>query len=95
MQYFKSIGDKIECLLCRHHCKLKEGQVGICGINMNKNGKLVNLVYGHPSSINIDPIEKNLFFIFYQVVTYFHSERWDVILNVLSVKIGKSHTQIK
>jgi len=64
MQYFKTIGDKIECLLCRHHCKLKEGQVGICGINMNKNGKLVNLVYGHPSSINIDPIEKKPLFHF-------------------------------
>ena len=64
MQYFKTIGDKIECLLCRHHCKLKEGQVGICGINMNKNGKLVNLVYAHPSSINIDPIEKKPLFHF-------------------------------
>jgi len=64
MQYFKTLGDKIECLLCRHHCKLKEGQVGICGINMNKNGKLINLVYGHPSSINIDPIEKKPLFHF-------------------------------
>ena len=64
MQYFKTISDKIECLLCRHHCKLKENQVGICGINMNKNGKLVNLVYGHPSSINIDPVEKKPLFHF-------------------------------
>ena len=64
MKYFKKLDDKIECLLCGHHCKLKENQVGICGINMNKNGKLVNLVYGHPSSINIDPVEKKPLFHF-------------------------------
>ena len=59
MQYFEKIdNEKIKCLLCRHHCILKEGQVGICGINKNEKGKLVNLVYGHPSSINIDPVEK-------------------------------------
>ncbi|MRJ06511.1 MAG: AmmeMemoRadiSam system radical SAM enzyme [Epsilonproteobacteria bacterium] len=49
---------KIECLLCRHNCKLKEGQVGICGVNKNEGGELKNLVYGHPVSLNIDPVEK-------------------------------------
>ena len=59
MNYSRVIGDnKIECLLCRHHCKLKLNQVGICGVNKNENQTLVNLVYAHPSSINIDPIEK-------------------------------------
>ena len=65
MKYYEPLGDrKIKCLLCRHHCILKEGQVGICGVNMNKNGELVNLVYGHPSSINVDPIEKKPLFHF-------------------------------
>ena len=65
MKYYEPLGDgKIKCLLCRHHCVLKEGQVGICGVNMNKNGELVNLVYGHPSSINVDPIEKKPLFHF-------------------------------
>ena len=65
MKYYESLENgKIRCLLCRHHCILKEGQVGICGINMNKNGELVNLVYGHPSSINVDPIEKKPLFHF-------------------------------
>ena len=32
--YTKEEGkDRIICLLCRHSCKLKEGQVGVCGIN--------------------------------------------------------------
>jgi len=65
MKYYESLDNgKIKCLLCRHHCVLKEGQVGVCGINMNYKGELKNLVYGHPSSINIDPIEKKPLFHF-------------------------------
>jgi len=56
--FYRKEGDKIVCLLCRHYCKLKDGQVGICGVNKNEGGKLVNLVYGKVSAINIDPIEK-------------------------------------
>ena len=56
--FYREEGDKIVCLLCRHYCKLKDGQVGICGVNKNEGGKLVNLVYGKVSAINIDPIEK-------------------------------------
>ena len=57
--FYKTIeNNKIECLLCRHYCKLKEGQVGVCGVNKNENNRLVNLVYGKVSAINIDPIEK-------------------------------------
>ena len=50
--------ERITCLLCQHYCKLKEGQVGICGVNKNENGVLKNLVYGHPIALNIDPVEK-------------------------------------
>ncbi len=58
MKYYKEEGNHIVCQLCRHYCKLKEGQVGICGVNKNQNGELVNLVYSHPIAINVDPIEK-------------------------------------
>lgn len=58
MKYYKEEGNHIVCQLCRHYCKLKEGQIGICGVNKNQNGELVNLVYSHPIAINIDPIEK-------------------------------------
>jgi pyruvate formate lyase activating enzyme len=37
---------------------LKEGQVGVCGVNKNEGGRLVNLVYGHPAALNVDPVEK-------------------------------------
>ena len=60
MQYYKKEEGKesIVCLLCRHACKLKEGQVGICGVNKNVDGELKTLVYGHPIALNIDPVEK-------------------------------------
>ncbi len=59
MKYFKTLSDnKIRCILCKHYCQLKEGQIGICGVNKNNNGKLENLVYAHPSALNIDPVEK-------------------------------------
>ena len=56
--FYRVEGNHIVCQLCRHYCKLKEGQVGVCGVNKNSNAKLENLVYGKVSAINIDPIEK-------------------------------------
>jgi pyruvate formate lyase activating enzyme len=60
MQYYKTFPnkEKITCLLCHHYCQLKEGQVGICGVNKNENSSLKTLVYGHPSALNVDPVEK-------------------------------------
>lgn len=60
MKYYKEDEQKerITCSLCRHSCKLKEGQVGICGVNKNVNGELKTLVYGHPIAVNVDPVEK-------------------------------------
>ena len=56
--FYRPEGDRIVCELCRHYCKLKEGQVGICGVNKNEGGRLKNLVYGRVSALNIDPVEK-------------------------------------
>ena len=60
MNYYKNLekSNKIMCMLCQHFCQLKEGQVGICGVNKNENGALKTLVYGHPSALNLDPVEK-------------------------------------
>jgi pyruvate formate lyase activating enzyme len=59
MEYFKiDAKNKMVCQLCRHYCTLKENGVGICGVNKNENGVFKNLVYNHPSTIHIDPVEK-------------------------------------
>ena len=58
MKYYKEENDRLVCLLCSYYCKLKEGQVGICGVNKNVGDKIECLVYGYISALNIDPIEK-------------------------------------
>ncbi len=60
MKYYKTLEskEKITCLLCQHYCQLKEGQVGVCGVNKNVHSELKTLVYGHPSALNLDPVEK-------------------------------------
>ena len=54
----KEGSDAIICQLCQHYCTLKPGKTGICGVNTNEEGKLKNLVYGHPTALHVDPIEK-------------------------------------
>lgn len=58
MNFYKQEKDRLVCLLCSYYCKLKDGQVGVCGVNQNINGKIECLVYGYLSALNIDPIEK-------------------------------------
>ena len=54
----------IECFACSHFCKIKNGQVGICGVRQNRSGKLYSLVYGKAVAVHIDPIEKKPLFHF-------------------------------
>ncbi len=56
--FYRKERERIVCELCRHYCKLKDGQVGICGVNKNEGGRLKTLVYGKVSALNIDPVEK-------------------------------------
>ena len=49
---------ELVCLLCSYYCKLKDGQIGIYGVNKNVGDKIECLVYGHYSALNNDPIEK-------------------------------------
>lgn len=58
MKYFRKDKNRLVCLLCSYYCKLKEGQVGICGVNKNTGDKIECLVYGYPAAMNVDPIEK-------------------------------------
>lgn len=71
MDYFKRSGDQLICLLCANYCHLKERQKGICGVNQNRNGKIENLVYGYPSALHVDPIEKKPLYHFLPATTAF------------------------
>jgi len=54
----------VKCLLCAQECIIPEGERGLCRTRINVHGKLRSLVYGHPISIHIDPIEKKPFYHF-------------------------------
>lgn len=58
MDFFTKIDNKIICDLCAHHCKIKPDQKGICGVIENSNGEFTCKVYGYPSALHVDPIEK-------------------------------------
>jgi pyruvate formate lyase activating enzyme len=55
---------RIECDACSHHCKLLEGEYGICGVRKVENKELYLLTYGLAAAINVDPIEKKPMFHF-------------------------------
>jgi pyruvate formate lyase activating enzyme len=56
---------QVQCNLCAHRCKIKDGSRGICRVRENRDGKLFTLVYGNLISKNIDPIEKKPLYHFY------------------------------
>jgi pyruvate formate lyase activating enzyme len=61
----RSVGDKLECLLCPHYCKIAEGKTGICGVRKN-TGKTIELItYGVISGYSPDPIEKKPLYHFF------------------------------
>lgn len=48
----------IPCRLCFHHCRLDEGQIGLCRARANQNGQIVPLNYGKLTALALDPVEK-------------------------------------
>ena len=48
----------LSCHLCFHHCKLDEGQTGLCRARGNLGGQIIPLNYGKLTALALDPIEK-------------------------------------
>ena len=58
-QYWRMRDDgRIECDLCPRHCRLKEGQHGLCGVRLREGDRLIAAAYGRACGLAIDPIEK-------------------------------------
>lgn len=60
----QSNGDLV-CHLCRHECRIREGERGVCRVRENRGGKLYTRVYGRVISQHVDPIEKKPLYHFY------------------------------
>ncbi len=60
--YEKLDRNRVRCTLCPHRCVVSDGQRGRCRVRENRHGNYYSLVYGRPSAIHLDPIEKKPFF---------------------------------
>lgn len=58
MLYDKLDNQEVHCFLCNHHCRIKPGKFGICGMRENREGKLYTHAYGDVIAYHVDPIEK-------------------------------------
>ena len=62
---FKKNGNKLECLLCPHYCKIAVGHRGICSVRKNTGSSIELLTYGVISGYSLDPIEKKPLYHFF------------------------------
>ena len=60
----KGFSMDVQCELCPKHCVIEPGQSGECRVRVNVDGRLLAVTYGHPCSINVDPVEKKPLFHF-------------------------------
>lgn len=58
MFYKKLENGSVQCGICFRRCVIAEGQRGFCRNRENREGRLYNIVYGRPSAVHIDPVEK-------------------------------------
>ena len=58
MFYQKLDKKRVRCTTCFRMCMVSQGERGFCRVRENKNGTYYSLVYGRPSALQIDPIEK-------------------------------------
>lgn len=56
---------RARCLLCPRNCIIEEEGFGYCGVRGVLDGELKTFIYGRPSSIAVDPIEKKPFYHFH------------------------------
>ncbi|HEX2921206.1 MAG TPA: AmmeMemoRadiSam system radical SAM enzyme [Bacteroidales bacterium] len=56
--YFRKYGEKIECTLCPHFCKVSPGKTGICGVRKNTGNGIELITYSQISGFSLDHVEK-------------------------------------
>ena len=70
--FYETVGEKdAHCFLCSHHCRIKPGERGKCGVRQNDDGVLHALTYARPVAAHVDPIEKKPLHHFYPGTTVY------------------------
>ena len=57
-RFYQVDGQGVQCLLCPHHCRIREGGRGLCRSRECRDGKLYAVSYGMPCALADDPVEK-------------------------------------
>ncbi|TVR70483.1 MAG: AmmeMemoRadiSam system radical SAM enzyme [Marinilabiliales bacterium] len=58
MYYSVADRNRVRCELCYRNCVIAPGRRGFCRNRENSGGSLYNVVYGRPSAVHVDPVEK-------------------------------------
>ena len=58
VEFYHTEKGKLACDLCPHHCKLGDGQAGVCRVRQRIGQKLYATNYAEAASLALDPIEK-------------------------------------
>ncbi len=75
--YWKEDEDnRIQCLLCPHHCRLSEGQAGLCRVRRVEGKQLRAASYGLVSAANVDPVEKKPLYHFHPGAAVYSLGSW-------------------
>ena len=57
-RFYTAVDGGVQCRLCPHHCRIREGGRGLCRSRECRDGKLWALNYGKPCALAVDPVEK-------------------------------------
>ncbi len=58
-RYWHTLSDgRVQCDVCPRHCRLHEGQRGLCFVRARQSDAVVLTTYGRSSGFAVDPIEK-------------------------------------
>jgi len=52
----------VQCQTCFRSCTVGPGGRGFCRVRENRDGRYMSMVYGKPSAVHVDPIEKKPFY---------------------------------
>ncbi len=69
-------GGKVRCHVCQWRCLVSPGNLGVCRMRVNRDGKLYAMNYGEVSSIAADHIEKKPLFHFFPGTYAFSVGGW-------------------
>ena len=57
-RFYTALENGVQCGLCPHRCRIKDGGRGLCRSRECIGGKLYALSYGNPCALAVDPVEK-------------------------------------